>query len=220
MATAAEVVRRLREERGLTQAELAERFKKTPQWIFSVETSRIKLREPLRAKFANAFGITLADFDRMWQHSTMPLQTAENKGIPIINKTPAGEALNYQEYGVSSRHGHAYLPRDEDTRSEELFAVQVVGDSMLPRIREGDHAILWPIPEGYPEEQLDGRVVFVHFQADDTCQIARLHWMDDTDKELGRRVELRKDNPKFKGRKVWFSELDQLAVVVQIRGKP
>jgi transcriptional regulator with XRE-family HTH domain len=220
MATAAEVVRRLREERGLTQAELAQRFKKTGQWVWSVETGRIKLKEPLRAKFAIAFGITLADFDRMWQRTKKPPRVKEDRGIPVINKTPAGEALNYQEYGVGSKHRHTYLSRDEETRSEEFFAVQVVGDSMLPRIREGDYAIMWSIPNNYPNKELEGRVVFVHFPADDTCQIARLYWLEDIDDQLGQRVELRRDNPIHKALQVWFSEIDRLALVVQLRGKP
>jgi SOS-response transcriptional repressor LexA len=220
------VVRRLRQERFWTLEDLRDAAQQSPvlkgkskSWFALFETNGVRPQEELRGAFASVFGLSLKEFDAMWRGLGKPLQTAENAGIPVVNLSPAGTPINYHDHGITSRIGHRYLPRDGDTKSEDLFAVQVVGDSMSPRIMEGDDVILWPVPDGYPESQLEAKVVFVHFRDDDTNCLARVHWLKEQDPERGRRLELRKDNPKHKSRKVWFADLDQFAVMVQFRGK-
>lgn len=228
MATAGDCIRGLRQQREWTLEDIRDHAKgmglpllgdKTMQWFALVETGKVKARAELREEFASLFKMTLAQFDAGWQHKNKPFQTAEDPGIPVINLTPAGDPINYLEHGVSSRQGYTYITRDDETKNAELFAVKVVGDSMTPRICEGDLVILWPVPEEYPMEALEGKVVYVHFKESDTNQLARLHWLDEEDPELGRRLELLKDNPKSKKRRVYFSELDQLALMVQFRGR-
>lgn len=213
MAKLGEVIRRFREQANLTQVDLAEAMGRTPQWVSALENDKIGAKQGVLQNLAKALGVRPEQIERMVSTSLLPLRAAEHAGIPIINKAPAGPAWDYEAHGVSSRDGHSYLTRLPGEESDDLFAVEVIGDSMEPELRAGDLLVLWPVPHGVPPASIDGRVVCVTFREESgggVC-LARMKFTGQSDPERGLSAQLVKDNPKYGSRDIWLSDLDRLA---------
>ena len=109
------------------------------------------------------------------------------------NRAPAGQIVDYEEYGVDSGQGYEYV--DFGSVTDPLaFCVIIVGHSMQPTLNDGDQLVLSPVDPYKADERLvDGRIVFVRFtrEHDGGCTVAR--FFDDGDG----RVRLHKDNPTF-----------------------
>lgn len=212
-----QLIRHLREEHGWTQDELAEKVSLSRAAIGFREQGRSPVRgRPERSRFAKAFGLSLDDFDAMWRGSRIERTRGgtERQPIPVINSAPAGDAIDYEEYGLDSGQGYEYV--DGLGVDDELaFAVRVVGDSMEPTIGEGDLLIFSPMGVPRPKAELiDGAVVFIRFSAESDrtgCTVARWFGLDD---EM---VELRKDNVRHRPMIVRREHLEQVAVCVQKR---
>src|SRR5271155_1812097 len=87
-----------------------------------------------RRAWAEKLGFAdLLDFDRHWRDGWLGITLARRGGsIPIINQAPAGQPVDYQEYGIDSSIGYEYVPRSADMAALDadiLFAVIVIGDS-------------------------------------------------------------------------------------------
>lgn len=191
---------------------------RTPQWVSALENGKVGAKQPVLIKLASALGVRPEYIERVVSASTLPLRTAEDAGIPIINKAPAGNAWNYEAHGVSSRDGHSYMQRLPGEESDDLFAVEVVGDSMEPELREKDLVVLWPVAPGVPPESIDGRIVLASFNEDHgggVC-LAKLKLTGESDDHLGLRAKLLKLNPKHKSRDIWLTDLDRLASAVRL----
>lgn len=219
MATVGEVIQRLREERGWTLKQLADKAKMPASVIHQREKGKTRVKPDEYAIWAEVFDVPLDSFLRMWQQSSLPLRTAEDRGIPIINKAPAGSAWNYESHGVSSRDGHSYMQRLPGEESDDLFAVEVIGDSMEPELREKDLVVLWPVAPGVPPESVDGRIVLASFNEENgggVC-LAKMKLTGESDDHLGLRATLLKLNPKHKSRDIWLTDLDRLASAVRLQ---
>lgn len=218
MATKGEVIQRLREQRGWTLRELAEKTGIPFQRIAMRESGGTRIKADELEVFAKAFGMTVESIERMWQTSSLPLRAAEDRGIPIINKAPAGKAWDYEAYGVSSREGRAYMARLPGEESDDLFAVEVIGDSMEPELHPGDLVVLWPVVQGVPPESIDGRIVLVTFseESDGGLCLAKMKLNGKSDPELGLGAQLVKVNPKHKSRDIWLTDLVRLASATRV----
>lgn len=197
-------------------AQLAEKVDLSKSSVSNKELGNDPITPPQRRAFAAAFGMSIEEFDDLWRASEIP-QTKGGLGIPLINKTSAGVVVNYEEWGYDTGQGYEYLDRDAKTASDLLFAVEVVGDSMMPTLREGDRVIFHPLDRerkrpGQPEVE-DGDVVFVRFSADigDGCTIARMFVQPDGS------IQFRKDNPHFPPRTVPREHVVQMAAFVEFR---
>jgi SOS-response transcriptional repressor LexA len=113
--------------------------------------------------------------------------------IPIINSAPAGRTVDYTEFGIDSRDGYEYIDAFELVGAG-LFAVRVVGDSMMPRLADGDVVVFrWLDPHAEEHPVLDGRIVFARFTEEHKqgeCCLARWRTID------SETVMLYKDNPR------------------------
>ena len=212
-----ETIRQLREERGWTQAELAARVGLDRTNIARREggTTRVKGNE--RIAFAKAFGISVPEFDEMWRDWTVT-RTRGGPGIPIINRAPAGQIADYEEYGVDSGQGMEYVDFG-DIRDELAFGVIVVGSSMEPRLREGDYIILSPVDPYRADGKLrNGKIVFVRFGPEyrDGCTLAR--FFAEEGGEEGR-IRLQKDNPAYKPIMCRREDIQLVAVALERREK-
>ena len=186
-------IRRLREERGLTQEQLAQEVGVSREAIVRREQNvRVKSLAD-REAFARALGVTLEQFDRECRRADLRVSKG-GRGIPVINKAPAGEVIDYEEWGIDSGQAAEFIDWG-DVLEDRAFAIQVVGDSMEPVLAEGDHVIFQQIDpyENYVP-LLDADVVFVRFSPEsghEGCTIARWYVQSD---EL---IRLHKQNPKY-----------------------
>lgn len=192
MSAIGEVVKRLREERGWTQAELAVKVGMDRTNLARRETGQTRVRADERIKFAEAFGMSVVEFDEQWRQWSVP-RTRGGDGIPVINRAPAGQIIDYEEYGVDSGQGFEYIDFGLIT-DPHAFAVIVVGDSMQPALSDGDQLVLSPVDPYKADPRLtNGTIVFVRFTKEHSggCTLARFY-----DEGQGR-IRLHKDNPNY-----------------------
>lgn len=138
---------------------------------------------------ANGMGMKEAELRDWWAKRESPPPPASHRTghfIPIINKTPAGPARDYEDVG----HNHYdHLPMSPEMVGDpEAFAVEVIGDSMTPEFQPGDKIILSP-----RLKIRDGDVVFVRFDGsnDGECCLKRAF-------DLGDQVRLESDNKRHR----------------------
>jgi phage repressor protein C with HTH and peptisase S24 domain/DNA-binding XRE family transcriptional regulator len=214
MSPIGEAIKRLREERGWTQEQLGAKLGLDHTNIARRESGKTRVKPHERIGFAKAFGMSVLDFDERWRSFVV---TPERRapGIPIINRAPAGRALEYEEYGVDSSQGMQYVDRG-DIRDERAFGVIVTGDSMRPRLEDGDYLILSPVDPYHDDGKLkDGKIVFVRFSAEygGGCTIARFF------AEENGAIRLQKDNPAHKAINCDREDIQLVAVAIERREK-
>ncbi len=212
MSAIGQTIKRLREEHGWTQAELAERVGLDRTNIARRETGQTRVKPNERVLFSQAFGLNLAEFDEQWRQWSVP-RTRGGEGIPLINRAPAGQIIDYEEYGVDSGQGYEYI--DFGSVDDRMaFAVVVVGDSMHPVLNEGDQLVLSPVDPYKADPRLtDGRIVFVRFTNEHGggCTLARFF------NDGSGRIRLQKDNPKYAPVNCDRETIQGLAIAVERR---
>lgn len=167
-----------------------------------------------RSIYAAAMGFPHVDaFDAGWRASRVPqTQGDPDGGIPVINQAPAGAVRDYHELSTDSGVGFTYLDRGR-AEGDNLFAVIITGDSMVPRLGDGDYVIFQPVlPNGNVTPE-NGDVVFVRFAGlgGEGCTIARYREMPDGS------LRFEKDNPAYAPMSRTREEVVQLAVAVERR---
>lgn len=188
-----EFLRILREEANLTQEEVAAQMGELSQSAVSKwERTKAPLHRGKMIKLAKALGLTIQQVDRRWKGEE-PARPPP-PGIPVINKAPAGPALSYDTDHFDEYHtAWAYVER-AGIDDGGAFAVEVIEDSMEPKLQAGDILILLPVIEDQPETHpREGQVVFVRFTEEsdhDGCCIGRYRTLPDGSRMLA------KDNPK------------------------
>lgn len=192
MTALGDAIRLQRTERGWTLAHLADLVGMSPSTLAKKERGEVTVSPAQRRLFAKAFGMNQEEFDRLWRATRVDLVRGES-GIPVINRAPAGIAINYEEYGTDSGQGYEYLDRGNVT-DEHAFAVVIVGDSMQPLLHEGDYVVFSPVLGD--QTPTNGRVVFVRFSPSGpasiagSCTVARMY-VD------GRMMRLAKENRAY-----------------------
>src|SRR5580658_4469566 len=156
MSRVGTLLRGMRLARRLDLAAMADQLATAPRRLELVEMGAAFPSVAERRAWADKLGFAdLLDFDRHWRDGWPGVTLAGRDGsIPIINKTPAGKPVDYQEYGIDSSIGYEYVPRSADMtgmENEILFAVIVIGDSMFPGWHEGDLVVFRPVR---PDESL------------------------------------------------------------------
>jgi len=207
------LLRGMRLAKKLELPEMAGALGTTPGRLRLVETGAAFPAAIERRNWASKLGFAdLTDFDRQWRDGWTRITAAHRDGfIPIINKAPAGNPTDYEEYGIDSGVGFEYIPRSEGMEGELLFAVIVIGDSMSPVYLEGDLVIFRPIRQD--ELIPDGSAVFVRFTAE------RQHAC--TFKSVFRRgdglLDLRPENPAYRTIVAAGDEIERMALALERR---
>jgi len=207
-------IRERREDAELTQAQLAEKVRVDQGTVSKWENGHRAPNFAERKRLAAAFSMQPDEFEEQWRKWSIARTQGVPGKIPVINRAPAGIAIDYEEYGVDSGQGHQYIDAvgiDDDL----AFAVEVVGDSMEPALHEGDLVILSPLTVPQPKvKAVNGSIVFVRFTEESPqngCTLARLRRLDDG------RIELTKDNGAYQSVVVGTEEISQISVAVQRR---
>lgn len=180
-------LKQLRESRHLSQEDLAIRAGLSSQTISNAEQMESpKMRGSNYRKVAEALGLTTDQFDLAWRNRSPVEQPVRGVGVPIVNQPVAGTARDYQDVG---RDNYSFCPvYPEAIGDPDAFAVQVVGDSMVPEWQNGDVLICSPraqIKSGDP------CFVLLDPKLPDSASFKRVIQMPED------RVELRADNPRY-----------------------
>lgn len=133
-----QTLKKLRKQKGVTQAGLAKAMQVTQQAVGKWETGRASPDPAMLMSLAEYFEVsTDALLGRAGAHigQVMPYKTAELAAVPVLGTVKAGYgALAYEEdFGTE-------LANVKDP--ENYFYLVVKGDSMEPRIQNGDLALV------------------------------------------------------------------------------
>jgi len=136
-------------------------------------------------------------------HETRKL--GEFSRIPVVGSAQLGDNGHWSEleYPVGNGDGYITFP----TNDKNAYALRCVGDSMKPRIKDGEFVIVEPNTEVQPGEEvllktLDGRVMVKTF----------LYKKED-------RIHLISINEAYPPQSILLSEIDKIHAVVAIARK-
>jgi SOS-response transcriptional repressor LexA len=213
MSRVGALIRGIRLAKQLDLPQMAYTLGTTPSRLQLVETGAVFPAAIERRRWGVKLGFKdLADFDHHWRDSWGKITAAHRDGwVPIINKAPAGPVTDYEEYGIDSGIGFEYVPRPAGLEGELLFAVIVIGDSMMPAYREGDLVIFRPIK---PDEDIpDGSPVFVRFtsQYQHGCTFKTVYRRGDG------LMNLRAENPRYETMVITSDDVERMAIAVDRR---
>lgn len=202
-------IRAMRAERGWSQEELAQRaglHRNTVKKLERVVAQPSDLSHKNRLCLATAFGMTAEMFEAQHRPAVVAQQVGDPRGgIPIINRAPAGEPVDYEHMGLDNGVGYDYLPRmGSGVHDPTAFAFVVVGDSMSPEFQEGDTVVC------SPEAAIrDGDAVFVRLTSehDEACTFKRVY-------DRGDHVELLPDNRRYQPRMILKEHIIRMSKAV------
>lgn len=135
-------LRLLREEKGLTQAELAEIIGiKTPQSIGNYELGKRDISTKYLIAFAKFFGVSTDYILGIDDSKILPNNSLNNLlTIPVVGKIPAGTPVLVTENIIK------YIPISTDmfsvTEDKDLFFLEVSGESMNKVIQNNSYVLV------------------------------------------------------------------------------
>lgn len=131
-------LKRLREEKEMTQAELGKALEISPSAIGMYEQGRRTPDIPTLKKIASYFNVSL---DYLLGNSPAKAAQQQSAGrgvrIPVLGRVVAGIPLDAIEEIID----YEEIPKSM-AATGEFFALQVKGDSMLPTLKDGDIVIV------------------------------------------------------------------------------
>jgi repressor LexA len=139
-------IRSARRDRGLTQDELSGRLGIHRNSIVRYERGERSIDVELLARIANELEVSLhwlvTGEGEMGAYPDVPdSQKLEVRWVPVLGEVPAG----FPRYTDELILEHLPVPATT-ARHPQTFALIIHGDSMEPRLSEGDRVIVWPDP--------------------------------------------------------------------------
>lgn len=127
-------IRDRRKELHMTQAELAEKVGYSGKsMIAKIENGKVDLSQSKIMEFAKVLHTTPAAL-MGWDDMVTPVDLSDYVSIPVYGRIPAGSPRQAQEY----IEGQVQVPRSWTLHGQEIAALHVAGESMLPLIQDGD----------------------------------------------------------------------------------
>ena len=202
----AEIGKRIREKReaiGMTQEELASKLGyKNKSSIAKIETGANDIIQSKVVEFANVLDTTVA-YLMGWDN---PTPSRKGVVVNVLGRVAAGIPIEAIEDIIDTEE----IP-EEMAKTGEFFGLQIHGDSMEPRMCEGDVVIVRK-----QDDAESGDVVIAMINGDDaTCK--RLRKYRDG-------IELISNNPSyepmfFSNQKIQEKPVKIIGKVVELRGK-
>jgi len=194
-----------REMRKMTLDELSKLVGVTRQTLSRYETGVINnIPSDMIERIATALHATPAQL-MGWDEEDTPSKAA-GVSVPVLGRVPAGIPLEAIECIID----YEEIP-NEMARTGEFFGLQIEGDSMAPRILNGDVVI---VRKQFEVESGDIAIVMVNGD-DATCKRVMHH-------ENG--LSLVSNNPAYPPRYFTATEVERMPIqiigkVVELRGK-
>jgi repressor LexA len=162
-------IRELRVQRGWTLKKLGDAIGKTSAYLSIIENGHRPVRRELLEEIANALGVTVSHFtgekepDRKSEilndlrelidrHTEAGGPPGTGRRVPILTDIAAGEPVSRDDpfpVGVADE----YVDVPADVTDPHAFGLRIKGDSMEPRLFEGDVVIIcpsWKVRENKP----------------------------------------------------------------------
>lgn len=193
------LLRRLRRERGLTLAGLAERVGVTPGYLSMIENRRVDNPPSMKVivKLEAVLGVRDAGLCRaaQWERTPEPIREELERSrrrsaepaptpasrVPLINKVAAGYPTGFTDLGYPAGVGDDAVLVPGYTglhggNDPDAFAATVCGDSMLPDYRAGDIVVFSPLAD-----VVDGSDCFARLEPDHESTFKRVFFGPDPD---------------------------------------
>ena len=138
--TIANRIRTTLEVRGMKQADLVEKTKIGKSSISTYLSGAYEPKQKNIYRIASALNVDeawLMGFDVQMDRKNISIETSKGIKIPVLGKVPAGVPIEAVEDIID----YEEIP-EEMARDGEFFGLQIKGDSMEPRICEGDVVIV------------------------------------------------------------------------------
>lgn len=135
--TFGEILKKLRKRKGLTQIEFAKQFNISNGTIAMWEIDKRQPDSETLAKLADYFEVSVDHLLGREEKSPSEEQKSSGKWIPVYGRIAAGIPIEAIEDIIDQEE----IP-DDMARHGEFIALQVKGNSMEPRISEGDTVII------------------------------------------------------------------------------
>ncbi len=189
-------IKERRKQAGLSVDELADRLGKNRATIYRYESDDIKkLPVDMLEPIAKALGVTPADLLSCTENQKIGKTT-----IPVLGRVAAGIPIEAVEDVIDYEEIAEAMARDG-----EYFALKIKGDSMEPRMKDGDVVIVRKQNDAY-----DGDIVIATVNGDDaTCKVLKKYENGD--------VALLSLNPSYQP--FYFSKQEVKDTPIQIWGK-
>lgn len=131
-------IRRRREELGMTQDALAEKLSMNKSTITRYENGAIeKIKAPVLEKLAEALNVTHTYLTGETDTESSGVLQAKSVKIPVLGYVRAGVPVSAVENVLDYEEIPAAM-----AKTGEFFALKIKGDSMEPRITDGDVVIV------------------------------------------------------------------------------
>ena len=127
-------IKRLRAETGLTQDRLGELVGVTGKAVCSWELGLKTPRMPVIERLADLFGVSKAEI--IEDAKSTPVSPITR--VPILGRVAAGSGCLADD----NLDGYENVPTDILSTEEEYILLNVKGDSMSPKIEEGDRLLI------------------------------------------------------------------------------
>lgn len=162
-------IRELRVHKGWTLRRLGEAIGKTPAYLSIIENGRRPVRMPLLTDIARALGVNISHFtgekeasgkppilkelqELIDKHTSQDDKRSSGKRIPVLSDIAAGEPFPREDpfpVGIADE----YIEVPADVTDPHAFGLKIKGDSMEPRLLEGDIVVVcpsWKVHENRP----------------------------------------------------------------------
>lgn len=141
MSTLGERIKRFREEANLNQEDLGKMVGVSKAAISKWENG-MELSFNNAAALARSVGVSLDELKYGTSELREPSTSYQTSRIPIVGTTQAGPDKEWFDLGFPAGWSDEYI--DFPAKSPNVYALKVAGNSMAPRILEGEAVIVNP----------------------------------------------------------------------------
>lgn len=156
-------IRNLREQRSLTQEEIAEYLNTTPQTISRYEIGDRKTNQDILFKLAEYFKVSINDFfpPLSFDNASIIDISSDTIQIPVLGSIKAGTPIEAQEDILE----YVDIPKDWTKGGKQFYGLKISGDSMYPKYHENDIVIFEHIEDFISAQKKDCAVMVNGFDA-------------------------------------------------------
>lgn len=156
-------IRNLREQRSLTQEEIAEYLNTTPQTISRYEIGDRKTNQDILFKLAEYFKVSINDFfpPLSFDNASIIDISSDTIQIPVLGSIKAGTPIEAQEDILE----YVDIPKEWAKGGKTYYGLKISGDSMCPKYNENDIVIFEHIEDFVSAQKKDCAVMVNGFDA-------------------------------------------------------